>query len=34
MRFSEAAKLRKMCHYLRWEIVSGTVPEPDDIRSW
>ena len=34
MRHSEAAELRKMCHRLRWEIVSDTVPEPDDIRSW
>jgi hypothetical protein len=34
MRHSEAADLRKMCHFLRWEIVSETVPEPDDIRSW
>jgi hypothetical protein len=34
MRFGEAAELRKICHYLRWEVVSDTVPEPDDIRSW
>ena len=41
-RHSEAAELRKMCHFLRWEIVSDastvpeldTVPDPDDIRSW
>ena len=34
MRHSEAAELRKMCHFLRWEIVSDTVPDPDDIRTW
>ena len=34
MGHSEAAELRKMCHFLRWEIVSDTVPEPNDIRSW
>jgi hypothetical protein len=34
MRHGEAAELRKACHHLRWEIVSDTVPEPDDIRSW
>jgi hypothetical protein len=34
MRHSEADALRKMCHSLRWEIVSDTVPEPGDIRSW
>lgn len=33
-RHSEAGKLRKMCHSLRWEIVSDTVPEPGDIKSW
>jgi len=34
MRHSEANELRKMCHSLRWEIVSDTVPEPGDITSW
>jgi hypothetical protein len=34
MRHSEANELRKMCRSLRWEIVSDTVPEPGDIRSW
>jgi hypothetical protein len=33
-RHSEAAELRKMCHFLRWEIVSDAVPEPDDISTW
>jgi hypothetical protein len=41
-RHSEAAELRKMCHFLRWEVVSDastipeldTVPDPDDIRTW
>jgi hypothetical protein len=34
IRHSEAAELRKICHHLRWQIVSDTVPDPDDIRSW
>jgi len=34
MRHGEAAELRKVCHFYRWEIVSDTMPEPDDIRSW
>jgi hypothetical protein len=34
MRHSEAKELRRMCYSLRWEIVSDTTPEPDDIRSW
>jgi hypothetical protein len=29
-----ANELRRMGHSLRWEIVSDTMPEPDDIRSW
>ena len=33
-RHNEASKLRKMCQSLQWEIVSDTVPEPGDIRSW
>jgi hypothetical protein len=34
MRHGEASELRKICHFARWEIVSDTMPEPDDIRSW
>jgi hypothetical protein len=34
LRNSEANALRKMCHTLRWEIVSDTTPEPDDPASW
>jgi hypothetical protein len=34
MRHSEASELRRICHFARWEIVSDTMPEPDDIRSW
>jgi len=34
MRHGEASELRKVCHFARWEIVSDTAPEPDDIRSW
>ena len=34
MRHGEAHELRKVCHFFRWEIVSDTIPEPDDIRSW
>ena len=32
-RHSEAAELRKMCHFLRWEIVSdaSAVPDPDAV---
>ena len=32
-RHSEAAELRKMCHFLRWEIVSdaSAVPELDTV---
>ena len=32
-RHSEAAELRKMCHFLRWEIVSDAsiVPELDTV---
>ena len=33
-RHAEANKLRKMCHSLRWEIVSDTVAEAGDVRSW
>ena len=34
LRNSEASALRKMCHTLRWEIVSDTIPEPNDPASW
>jgi len=34
LRNSEASALRKMCHALRWEIVSDTIPEPNDPASW
>ena len=34
LRNSEASALRKMCHSLRWEIVSDTIPEPNDPASW
>ena len=33
-RHAEASALRRVCHQLRWEIVSDTVPEADDVRSW
>jgi hypothetical protein len=34
MRHSEANALRKMCNALRWEIVSDSIPEPNDPASW
>ena len=34
IRHHEAAELRKICHHLRWEVVSDTVPDPEDIRTW
>lgn len=34
LRHNQPNALRKMCRSLRWEIVSDTVAEPDDIRSW
>jgi hypothetical protein len=34
VRNTEANALRKMCHTLRWEIVSDTTPEPNDPASW
>ena len=34
IRHGEVAELQKICHHLRWQIVSDTVPDPDDIRSW
>ena len=33
-RHNEAKALRKLCRSLRWEIVSDTVPEPNDLASW
>jgi hypothetical protein len=33
-RHAQASELRRMCHSLRWEIVSDTVAEPGDISSW
>jgi hypothetical protein len=33
-RHGVANELRKMCRSLRWEIVSDTVAEPGDVRSW
>ncbi len=29
-----AAALRKACNFLRWEVVSDTVPETNDPASW
>jgi hypothetical protein len=34
IRHSDAAELRKICQRLRWEIISDTVPDPDDMRTW
>jgi hypothetical protein len=28
-----AGEVRKMCHRLRWEVVSDTVAEPSDLAS-
>jgi hypothetical protein len=33
-RNNEASALRRVCHSLRWEIVSDTVPDPNDLASW
>ncbi len=33
-RHAEASALRRVCRQLRWEIVSDTIAEPDDVRSW
>jgi hypothetical protein len=33
-RHNEASPLRRICHSLRWEIVSDTVPDPNDLASW
>ena len=32
-RHAEASELRRMCHRLRWKIVSDTVPDPSDLAS-
>ena len=34
LRHSQASELRRMCHTLRWEIVTDTVPDPNDLASW
>ena len=33
-RNNEASALRRVCHSLRWEIVSDTVPDPNDLATW
>jgi hypothetical protein len=33
-RHTHASELRRMCRSLRWEIISDTVAEAGDIRSW
>ena len=33
-RHSDAGALRKMCHRLRWHVVSDTVAEANDLPSW
>jgi len=33
-RHVEASALRRMCNLLRWEIVSDTTPDPNDLASW
>jgi len=33
-RHPEASKLRKLCHSLRWEIVSDALPDTSDLASW
>jgi len=33
-RNSSATALRKACNFLRWEVVSDTVPEANDPTSW
>jgi hypothetical protein len=33
-RNGHASALRKVCHWLRWEIVSDTVPEANDPAFW
>jgi hypothetical protein len=33
-RHDDAGALRKMCRRLRWEVVSDTVADPNDLASW
>jgi hypothetical protein len=33
-RHSNAGELRTMCRRLRWEVVSDTVAQADDLASW
>jgi hypothetical protein len=33
-RHDEADPLRRICHSLGWEILSDTVPDPDNLASW
>jgi hypothetical protein len=33
-RNANASALRKACHFLRWEVVSDTVPEANDPATW
>ena len=33
-RHAEAGALRKACLFLRWEVVSDTVPEANNPASW
>jgi hypothetical protein len=33
-RKADASALRKVCHFLRREVASDTVPEADDPASW
>ncbi len=33
-RHAEAGALRKACLFLRWEVVSDTVPEANNLASW
>lgn len=33
-RHDNANPLRRICHKLRWEIVSDTVADPVDLASW
>ena len=33
-RHSEASALRKACVFLRWEVVSDTIADPNNLASW
>jgi hypothetical protein len=33
-RHIDAGALRKMCHRLRWDVVSDTLAEAGDLASW